>query len=367
MVLLLPGEAHLEAPSSPHFLESTSSRRAQSATWEMEYGYLWGTCVDEWDNATTQCLLGDTHQCSSHLSEGPADADVEITLGGLPPSGGTAETEVHLQWWGTTRSEFDYHALDGPLGAGIFVNMHDAYPLYNSSEFNGGNVRVNENGEATIRVASMASYLVYQWIAFPHIHLRVCTGEHFVHYTPETVYFHWDGPILWAHCDAGDFTILSSRRYTPPPPRRFIGSFSFEMAGLSIFQVENATHASLSAVLGIPLAALTLEVVEDEGRRLQEEPTGWKISYVVEVSSEDAVAETLAAACKEHAPISEENLLPLLQRELVTAGANASMVASTIKIRSVGALVEVTTTSSSTRTTTRTSTSTLTLRSLGDY
>jgi len=112
--------------------------------------------------------------CGSHLSAGPADADVELRLGGLPAS--TAGEEVHLQWWSPRKSATLYDPLTSIVNCSVHTNVVSAYPRYDEAAFNGGNVRVSESGEAVIRIQAPSTYFVWQWVAVPHIHLRLCTG-----------------------------------------------------------------------------------------------------------------------------------------------------------------------------------------------
>lgn len=74
--------------------------------------------------------------------------------------------------------------------------MNDAYPLYNASDFNGGNARVNENGEVTLRFQSPSTYFVTHWISVPHVHLRVCSNDSHAHTTKDAIVFTKNGVEL---------------------------------------------------------------------------------------------------------------------------------------------------------------------------
>lgn len=116
-----------------------------------------------------------TDDCSAHLSDGPADADVQVHLAGLTPS--TAERKAYLHWWSPRRSVSVYDPLAGPVNCSVYSSMVQAYAQYDAADFNGGNVLVSESGEAVIRFRSPATYFVWKWTATPHVHLRICNGE----------------------------------------------------------------------------------------------------------------------------------------------------------------------------------------------
>mmetsp|Transcript_71693 Transcript_71693/g.214005 ORF Transcript_71693/g.214005 Transcript_71693/m.214005 type:complete len:510 (+) Transcript_71693:47-1576(+) len=132
------------------------------------------------DSARRLSFLDEQHiwsgpaQCSDHLSDGPADADLELHLGGLPAS--TAGETVHLQWWAPRRSHTQYDPLVSPVNCSVYSSIISAYPKFSDAEFNGGNVRISEAGEAVIRVRTPSTYFVRPYVARPHIHLRLCRG-----------------------------------------------------------------------------------------------------------------------------------------------------------------------------------------------
>mmetsp|Transcript_130335 Transcript_130335/g.325095 ORF Transcript_130335/g.325095 Transcript_130335/m.325095 type:complete len:593 (-) Transcript_130335:389-2167(-) len=165
-----------------------SSRRLDHAEGE----YIWGIC-DDWTHNVTGCSLDDDMKCSSYLSPGPEDADVEIMIHQLPPS--VEGKEVHLHWWSPRKSPFEYDPLKSPHGCAVYWDMRKAYPKHDEAEFNGGNVRVSENGTAMIRVRQPSTYRVHRWVLYPHIHIRLCSGENFAHAHPDQVFFSRGGPI----------------------------------------------------------------------------------------------------------------------------------------------------------------------------
>jgi len=155
-------------------------------------------------------IWGGTARCSSHLSDGPVDADVELRLGGFPNS--TAAEPVHLQWWAPRKSPTAYDPLKSPVGCSIHRSVLSAYPAHTDADFNGGNVRVSEAGEAVIRVRAPATYLLWRFVSVPHIHLRLCEGA-------SNIKFSWDavmmaGVDLWATSHGPhDIKVLSAGPY----------------------------------------------------------------------------------------------------------------------------------------------------------
>ncbi|CAE8604973.1 unnamed protein product, partial [Polarella glacialis] len=79
---------------------------------------------------------------SNYYSTGPADADLEITLGNLTAA--KPGDEVHVQWWAPRASETTWNPLQSIDGCSVYWRMSRAYPKYDESDFNGGNVKVNE-------------------------------------------------------------------------------------------------------------------------------------------------------------------------------------------------------------------------------
>jgi len=182
-------------------------------TMSQRHGHIWGRC-DRWDRILVGCHLKTESQCSNRLSTGPANADVEIRLGGLPPS--TANASVHLQWWSARKSQPDYKPLRNPMETTVYWNVLHAYPKYNDADFNGGNVQVDTNGIATIRIQAPATYRLYCWIPMPHIHLRICSGTRFVHAPSDTLYFGTRGPYLKGGCQRqSPYQILSITDVSP--------------------------------------------------------------------------------------------------------------------------------------------------------
>jgi len=181
--------------------ESSTSLRSSRKLFTMSqrHGHIWGRC-DRWDRNRVGCHLKSESQCSDQLSAGPANADVEVRLGGLPPS--TSNASVHVQWWSPRKSQPDYKPLENPMETTVYWNVLHAYPKYYAADFNGGNVRVDTNGTATIRIQAPATYRMHCWISMPHLHLRICSGMRFVHAPSATLYFGRRGPFLTGGCQS---------------------------------------------------------------------------------------------------------------------------------------------------------------------
>eukprot|EP00930_Biecheleria_cincta_P083734 TRINITY_DN73245_c0_g1_i1.p1 TRINITY_DN73245_c0_g1~~TRINITY_DN73245_c0_g1_i1.p1 ORF type:complete len:574 (+),score=107.84 TRINITY_DN73245_c0_g1_i1:27-1748(+) len=137
------------------------------------HNHIWGRC-SRWDANISGCKFH-SHKCTDYLSDGPPNSDIEIILSNLTAS--KPGNEVHLQWWAPRKSPSAWNPLTSPVGCAVYHKMNDAYPLYNASDFNGGNARVNETGEVTIRFRSPATYFVTNWISVPHVHLRICSND----------------------------------------------------------------------------------------------------------------------------------------------------------------------------------------------
>uniref|UniRef100_A0A6T1N1A3 Uncharacterized protein n=1 Tax=Alexandrium monilatum TaxID=311494 RepID=A0A6T1N1A3_9DINO len=155
-------------------------------------------------------IWGSPAQCSSHVSAGPADADIEIRIGGLPNS--TSSKPVHLQWWAPRASATTYDPLTSAVNCSVHANVVVAYPKYSDADFNGGNVRVSEAGEAVIRVRAPATYLVWRYVAVPHIHLRLCEGASDIKRSNEAVMM--AGVDMWiSSVNPHTFQIVSAGPY----------------------------------------------------------------------------------------------------------------------------------------------------------
>jgi len=180
--------------------------------WSTEKRMIWGHC-DQLDREITGCNVQGT--CAAYMSPGPADADVEVTLGGLPAS--TASNDVHLHWWAARRSPSQWDPLTSPVHASVYRSMTDAYPKFFEPAFNGGNVKVNETGHATIRVRAPAAYLVWPYLAIPNIKLRLCRNETFMQHVADRVVFGVNEQWLVTGSETAGMQILQMREYTPPP------------------------------------------------------------------------------------------------------------------------------------------------------
>eukprot|EP00429_Kryptoperidinium_foliaceum_P071514 CAMPEP_0176050606 /NCGR_PEP_ID=MMETSP0120_2-20121206/25154_1 /TAXON_ID=160619 /ORGANISM="Kryptoperidinium foliaceum, Strain CCMP 1326" /LENGTH=550 /DNA_ID=CAMNT_0017384041 /DNA_START=34 /DNA_END=1687 /DNA_ORIENTATION=+ len=185
-----------------HYKVRWLAAEAPSNTSDQEF--IWGGCEDSMD--PQGCQLKGGHQCSSYLSDGPEDADVSITLYGPPVQRdhrslgvvGRAQVPSLLQ---AIAKPIRLHGLQGPP---LCV------PAYDEAEFNGGNVEVNETGEATIRIRQPATYVVGKWILYPHIHIRLCSGENLAKVNPDTIFFTRNGPVFVSGFHGQDHdTVLS--------------------------------------------------------------------------------------------------------------------------------------------------------------
>lgn len=139
--------------------------------------HIWGRCDQErqYPHGGSGCYLEDGETCSGRLSDGPADADVEVVLGNLPAS--TPDVPVHLTFWAPYESTRSYDPLQSHLNASIYLGFLQSWPKYYDAEFNGGNVPVNESGFATIRIRDPAIYIMHPYLTMPHAYLRVCYSE----------------------------------------------------------------------------------------------------------------------------------------------------------------------------------------------
>jgi len=229
-----------------------SQRRLASSS----HQHMWGTCDPDGAQANG-CILAGGDTCSSHLSPGPEDADMEIRLGGLSPSASSAM--VHLQWWSARKSPKYYDLFNTLVNCSVYKNYEDAYPAYSDADFNGGNVRVTETGEALIKIRAPATYWVWRGIRLPHIHLRLCTGEYFALYSHDTINFGVQVAWVSSGSRANNIRILSIQRYqhsvtsTPvnpsaPEPTDYIARIiwppSHTSTTLSAAEVETSTTSA---------------------------------------------------------------------------------------------------------------------------
>lgn len=195
---------------------SAAGRRLQDIS--EQQGQIWGRCqhYDFW--LDTGCsLLGE--MCSDYLSDGPEWSDLQITLAGLTPSNFSGEENAtinYLQFWAPRQSQTFYDPRASPVGASVYANMSAAYPQFGDLDFNGGNVRVDENGAATIRVQIPAAFLVAEGlIAYPSILLRTCSGSNWIDASENYILFLPGGPVLIA-ASSTDRTIISDFGYVDP-------------------------------------------------------------------------------------------------------------------------------------------------------
>mmetsp|Transcript_130253 Transcript_130253/g.259804 ORF Transcript_130253/g.259804 Transcript_130253/m.259804 type:complete len:591 (+) Transcript_130253:76-1848(+) len=180
--------------------------------WSTQRRTIWGHC-DHLDREITGCHVQGS--CSDYLSPGPEDADVEVTLAGLPAS--TASNPVHLHWWAARRSPSAWNPLESPKGAAVYRSMTDAYPKFFEPAFNGGNVLVDNNGQATIRVRAPAAYMVPPYLAIPNIKLRLCQNTTFMQHVADKFVFGMKEQWLETGPKTRGMKILHMKKYSPRP------------------------------------------------------------------------------------------------------------------------------------------------------
>jgi len=118
---------------------------------------------------------GESGDCSTDMSPGPDGADVEITIGNLPPS--TFDEPVYVIWNAAKKSKVAYSPLRDPAGAEIVDCFRRAYAKAGKTGFNGGKVLVSATGEATMRVHAPATYKGHRHEhgrRDPHVHFSIC-------------------------------------------------------------------------------------------------------------------------------------------------------------------------------------------------
>lgn len=210
-LLLLAGAPALSAAQHPGgHAGGSGDRRLRFVS--HYYDHIWGWCdSSELTESGLGCYLNDNTTCSSHLSDGPEDADVEVVLGNLPNGS-------HLQFWAAYESTGAYQILDSPVGVSVYIHYLDAFPKFWKPEFNGGNVAVNQTGHATIRVRRPAVYLIHPYL-FPapvHVQLRVCHGDNVIMY-PDRL--HFDGNVSVRTKSQDDpITVVSATPYQGQTP-----------------------------------------------------------------------------------------------------------------------------------------------------
>jgi len=234
LVLTLPvALAHSPIGTNGERFRGTGRRLWNLAAQE---SHIWGKC-DEWDHKVAGCELNSQYKCSAYLSEGPAEYDLEITLGNVTAS--KPGHPVHLAWWAPRKSETVWNPHISLAGCAVYGWMNHAYPKYGDADFNGGNQQVGTDGKVTIRVKAPATYFVTNWISVPHIHLRVCSNDTFAHTTQDAIVFVKNGAELVAGEAGSNLQILSVKNmtYTTSPgsgqvqDRRIVGILVWRQGG----------------------------------------------------------------------------------------------------------------------------------------
>jgi len=248
---------------------------------EAASGHIWGSCGDDLadEGGATSCRLVGGASCSDHLSEGPPDADLEIVLGNLPPS--TSDGPVHLQWWAAFKSEHEYQPLASAHGAAVYSNMHTAYPQYWEPGFNGGNVRVNESGVAVVRFAAPATYYFTPYLAWPHVHFRVCEGDANADFYYDSLGF---STTVWMQTRSQDspITILSQnyyasdngvQNYSIPESIGYLNVPSTSTATTSTTSSRTTTTSSTTSITATTSIAVVSSTVDFTGTTFSEAAT----------------------------------------------------------------------------------------------
>eukprot|EP00930_Biecheleria_cincta_P055073 TRINITY_DN41442_c0_g1_i1.p1 TRINITY_DN41442_c0_g1~~TRINITY_DN41442_c0_g1_i1.p1 ORF type:complete len:723 (-),score=121.71 TRINITY_DN41442_c0_g1_i1:37-2169(-) len=208
-----------------------------------ELSHIWGRC-ERWDATVSGCTFGSQSKCSDRYSEGPSQPDLEITLGNITPS--RSGHAVHLAWWAPRRSPTEWNPRDSFDGCAVYRRMADAYPHFSHADFNGGNVRVSETGTATIRVQNPASYIVDDFVAYPHIHMRVCSNESYAHTAQDAVIFTEAGVRLVAEEGGSFLTILNVHNRTWSPLVG-TGQVNGNLAGMLLHRKDYVHNADADA------------------------------------------------------------------------------------------------------------------------
>jgi len=200
------------------------------------YRHIWSRC-DPLDREITGCTRYEPMTCAHRESPGPADADVEIHLAGLPES--NQSNPVYLHFW-APRKYSQYKPLESPVGCMVYRDMLEAHPKYWDSDFNGGNVKVSGSGKAVIRVRAPSTYFVWRYIAIPQIRLRLCHPGVRLHYKPPdaTIYFGVNGTWVTSDSKAHSIQVSTAAPYAdrqvkqldeepqgPKPVARVVGVF----------------------------------------------------------------------------------------------------------------------------------------------
>lgn len=177
---------------------------------------MWGRCSG-WFHKLKSCILQET-TCAAHLSEGPADADVEVRLGNLPVF---ENHPTFVQWWAARKSDQPYDPFGNPDEATVYDDMFQAYPRYYDPDFNGGNVEVDRNGEAVIKFRAPATHLIGKHARVPHVHVRVCSsGQHFsiILGRRDKVQLTASGPVAKSECNSEEnkLHVVDFRSLRPP-------------------------------------------------------------------------------------------------------------------------------------------------------
>jgi len=194
----------------PMIVVGGGGRRREGGWWQrfkrgaaVENGHIWDP-------------EGET--CAAHLSNGPENANIEIRLGNIAPS-------THLHFWAAKESIPPYNVITHTSDAQVHESANEAYPQYDASNFNGGNVLVSEAGEAVIRIRAPSTYNMHKWgwtgAHAPHVHMRLCGDSQDGKLRADKLIFDADGVNLKGGCEKANrhnqgepYTVLSVRNLT---------------------------------------------------------------------------------------------------------------------------------------------------------
>lgn len=167
-----------------------------------------------WDAWVTGCQRGSQNFCVDYLNEGPSNSDIEITLGNLTAS--TPGNEVRMQWWAPRASPTRWNPLDTLTGCSVYYSFTYAWPNFGSPDFNGGSVRVKEDGTATLRVRAPSTYFVSHYIATPTVRFRLCSNGSASADTTQAVLFTPVGILMYGLGAEGESSvqILTTKNLT---------------------------------------------------------------------------------------------------------------------------------------------------------
>lgn len=252
LVPSLPQVIGQELPVSSAFLRH--DRQLQQGT-NSRQAFM--SVCQSWDSWVTGCQRGSQNFCVDYLNQGPSNSDIEITLGNLTAS--TPGNEVRLQWWAPRASPTRWNPLDSLTGCAVYYSFTFAWPNFGSSDFNGGSVRVKEDGTATLRVRSPATYFVSRYVATPSVRFRLCSNGSASADTTQAVLFTPDGMSLYGLGAEGESTvqILNATNLTWTTKPGEGNRTDQTIAGVLVVRNDDDTATTTSTTHAGPLMSVT--------------------------------------------------------------------------------------------------------------